>query len=102
MTLQTRTADQLYTALFGTWKGPKRASRMTGCTDQNHKYIDIPTYSFSRAHFAEHLAGRDTYAGTLGALGTAWSGCKDYDDAGEDEIVAALAAAATKGITAAA
>ena len=26
--LQTR-ADQLYTALFGTWKGPKRASRMT-------------------------------------------------------------------------
>lgn len=40
-------------------------------------------------------------AGTLGVLGTARSGCKDYDDASEAEIVAALAAA-TKDITAAA
>jgi hypothetical protein len=98
--LQTRAAE-LYTALFGTWSDPKRASRMTGRADQANKYVDIPIYSFGRAHFAEHLAGRDTYAGTLGVMGTAWSGCKDYDDAGEAEIVAALAAAG-KGITAAA
>lgn len=93
---------QLYAALFGTWKGPKRASRMTGRADQAHKYVDIPNYSFGPEHFAAHMAGRDTYAGTLGLLGEARSGCKDYDNAGEAEIVAALAAAATKGITAAA
>lgn len=101
--LPTRAAelyDRLYTALFGTWKGPKRASRMTGRADQARKYIDIPDYSFSHAHFDAHLSGRETYAGTLGVLGTAWSGCKDYDDADDAEIVAALAAAAAKGITA--
>jgi hypothetical protein len=91
MTLQTR-ADQLYTALFGTWKGPKRASRMTGRADQ--KYIDIPTYSFGPEHFAAHLAGRDTYAGTLGLLGEARTGCKDYDDAGEAEHLPATLAQA--------
>src|SRR5689334_6743934 len=94
--------DQIYAALFGTWKGPKRASRMTGRADQGHKYIDIPVYSFTPEHFAAHLDGRDTYAGTLSLLGEARAGCKDYDDAGEAEIVAALAAAASKGITAAA
>jgi hypothetical protein len=101
--LQTAQAfDQLYALLFGTWKGPKRASRMTGRTEQDRKYIDIPNYSFGPEHFAAHLAGHDTYAGTLGLLGEARSGCKDYDTAGEAEIEAALATAAAKGITAAA
>ena len=48
------------------------ASRMTGRADQAHKYVDIETYSFRRARFDTHLAGRDTYAGRLGVLGAAW------------------------------
>jgi hypothetical protein len=96
--LQTCAAE-LYAALFGTWKYPKRASRMTGRAER--KYTDIPTYSFGPEHFDAHLAGHDTYADTLGLLREARSGCKDYDDAGEVEIIAALAAAAAKGITAA-
>lgn len=99
--LQTR-ADQLWALLFGTWGSPRRASRMTGRADQAHKYIDIPTYSFGRAHFAAHLAGRDTYAASLGAAGAAWAGCKDYDSADEAEILAALDQARQKGMTAAA
>lgn len=95
-------SDRLWTLLYGTWGPPRRASRMTGQSGQHRKYTDIAEYSFSRAQLADHLAGRSTYAATLGAAGTAWAGCKDYDSAGEAEILAALKQAAQRGITAAA
>jgi hypothetical protein len=66
------------------------------------KYLDIPDYSFGPAHLAAHLAGHATYAATLGAAGDAWTGCKDYDDTSEAEIVQALAEAARKDIIASA
>jgi hypothetical protein len=90
------TSDRLYTLLYGTWQYPKRARRMTGRNTQSGKYIDIEDYSFTPTHLAEHLAGRETYATTLGVLGEARSGCKDYDEAEEAEILAALDAAAAK------
>jgi hypothetical protein len=95
------TSDRLYALLLGTWT-PKRASRMTGLSTQDGKYKDILEYSFTGAHLIEHLAGRETYAITLGLLGEARAGAKDYDDASEAEILAALRIAADKGITAAA
>jgi hypothetical protein len=96
------TADRLYARLFGDWKTIKRASKMSGRCDQARKYTDIPDYGFSRALLVEHLDGRSTYAATLGLLGQARAGAKDYDAADEAEILAALAAAADRGIVAAA
>jgi hypothetical protein len=93
-------AERLHDILYGWWKGPKRASWMTGCSEP--KYLDLPEYSYSAALLADHLAGRETYAGVLGIGGMARAGCKDYDSADEAEILAALDTATAKGITAAA
>lgn len=94
--------DRLWARVYGSWKGsPKRVSRMTGKRGQSTKYLDLEdNYGLTLAMLDDHLARRDTYATTLGAAGTAWAGCKDYDAADEAEILAALRTAATKGITA--
>lgn len=92
------TSDRLYTLLYGTWNSPKRISRMNG-PGSTRKYCDIAEYSYNRALLADHLAGRETYATTLGLLGEARAGCKDYDEADEAEIVAAQDAATARGIT---
>lgn len=96
--MSTSIADTLYTALYDGYK-QQRASRMREPGD-GPKYKDIPNYSFDRALLAAHLDGTDTYAATLGCLGRAKAGCKDYDEASEAEILAALDIAARKGITA--
>jgi hypothetical protein len=73
---------------------------MTGKRSQAAKYLDLKNnYSLTRAMLAEHLAGRETYATTLAAAGTAWAGCKDYDAASDAEIIAAQDSATARGIT---
>lgn len=90
-------SNRLWARLYGTWGSPRRVSRMNG-PGATRKYLDLDNnYSLTPAMVDDHLAGRDTYAATLGAAGTAWAGCKDYDAADEAEILAALAAAAVKG-----
>lgn len=96
-----RFAHRLYALLFGDWR-PKRVSRMTGRSGQAHKFVDIADYRFTPAHLADHLDGRETYATTLGLLGDARAGVKDYDSASDAEILGALRSAAERGITAAA
>lgn len=91
-------ANALYRALLVA--PPKRAALMTAKGDR--KYSDAPKHHlFSLADMRDHLAGRRTWAVTLGdASGQARAGCRDYDAGGEAVIRAALARAKELGQTA--
>jgi hypothetical protein len=65
------------------------------------KYMDIRgEYRFDVAMFRDHLNGRETYAVSLALAGYARAGCRDYDNASEAEMLAALRKASEQGLCA--
>jgi hypothetical protein len=63
--------------------------------------MDIPgEYRFGLAMLRDHLNGRETYAVTLALAGYARAGCRDYDNASEAEMLAALRKAGEHGLCA--
>lgn len=87
----------LYTALLP--GRPKLASKMTGRKNSKYKYMDVPgNYTFSEEELRDHLNGKETYAVTLGLVGMARAGCRDYDEGDESLARAALAAATAMGL----
>jgi hypothetical protein len=72
---------------------------MTGRAEP--KYLDIRgEYVFDAAMLRDHLRGHETYAVTLALAGRARAGCRDYDNASQAEMLAALRKAAELGLCA--
>jgi hypothetical protein len=96
--------DQLAAALYGAVLNgtPRRAAPMTAAGEA--KYRDLPGHSFAVEDYAGHLgapgAVARTWATTLDHKSEARAGCRDYDEATEAEILAALDAAAAAGLVA--
>jgi hypothetical protein len=90
-------AERLYAAFLP--GKPRLASRMTGRAEP--KYMDIPgEYRFDVGMLRDHLNGRETYAVSLALAGYARAGCRDYDNASEAEMLAALRKAGALGLCA--
>lgn len=92
-----RLARALYDAVLTA--APQRASIMTGQAEP--KYRDAKGHQLGPADVLDHLAKARTWAATLADReGNAVAGCRDYDDADAGELVAALDAAAARGLVA--